>query len=621
MLQLHVSMNVLDFIAEQKSFYENQTIEIPGNAAYSQSSLINSINHARQSKYLSGDAKDDIIGDYPYDNVSKYRIRLEARATDFDPKHAEIEPLNGSREARVAAMVATQALRKHMREIDFGAFLDDYADTRPEYGGFLAKKTKEGIQRTPWENVITDMSNILGGVIIERHYMLPSELKKTNWKNVDETIRTASAKKKEQDMKQDNGESTKTITDLIEIWEMHGEVQLSIYKEAEADFNGEEYEPGDDDDVTFVTCQVICAPQGKDENGKMKGLILQANEEAKLPYKYDSRNPMQGRGLGEGIPEELSEHQRWHNFYKTEEARAVAIGGKVLFVTDDGNVVDTIYDNGIQHGTILKIGEGKNFTQANVLPTSVPLYQAIDEKWEQSGDKVTSSFDTKIGAPAKSGTTFRGQFIEDENATSQFLQYREKMGRFIREVIEDWVLPDALASAAKDNEIYATFSKAELQLIDEVLIERELIDRRAKIILNEKRAISAQELEAMRIGLETEIAKTGSRRAITEIKDFIKNEVLGKVVIHTTDEDRSKAVLFESYSNLLNVLQPGSPESLAIIDKIMDMLGITREQLALYTPTPEAQMAAQEAAQGGKPAPVSTKKMEAQDTLQKVIPG
>ena len=105
-------------------------------------------------------------------------------------------------------------------------------------------------------------------------------------------------------------------------------------------------------------------------------------------------------------------------------------------MTDDGNVVDTIYDEGIEHGTVLQKGEGKEFYQLNTIPSSVPMYQSIDEKWDQSGDKATSSFDTTIGEEAKSGTTFRGQYITDQNATSQFLQYREQMGRFMREIVE-----------------------------------------------------------------------------------------------------------------------------------------------------------------------------------------
>lgn len=605
-------MKILNYIEQERQFYDNQTIEIPGNKDYSQSELIHSTNCSRLSKYKDDNAKDDIIGDYPYDNVSKYRIRLEARATDFDPKHVDIEPLNGSREARVSAMIGTKVLRKHMRKTDFGAFLDKYADTRPEYGGALVKKTEDGINVVPWENVITDMSDIKGGVIIERHYMKPSALKKTNWKNVDDVIATAAEKKKKLDMSQNEGKQADTITDLIEVWEMHGEVPLSTYNEALSQFENTEYDNNPDDDLEFVQCQIIVAPQGKDEKGNMQGMILQVNEEKEFPYKYDARNPIVGRGLGEGIPEELSEHQRWHNFYKTEEARAIAIGGKVLFVTDDGNVVDTIYDEGIEHGTIMQVGEGKMFQQLNTLPTSVPLYQDIRADWDSSGDKVTSSFDTRLGAEAKSGTTFRGQYIEDENANSQFLQYREQMGRFIREIIEDWVLPDALAEAAKDDEIYETFSKAELQLIDEVIINKAMIDRRVSIHTEEKRPISLEENEAIKIGLQTSLAKMGNKRSVKDIKRFLKKEVLKNVVVHTTDEDRSKAVMFESYSNLLQMFDPMSAEAQAIKDKIMDMLGISRDELALY--------AEEAAAQATQPQNLSSKELVQEDTQEKVMP-
>lgn len=604
-------MEILNFIEGQRQFYDTQTIEIPGDEDYSQSELIHSINCARLSKYKSDNAHDDIIGDYPYDNVSKYRIRLEARATDFDPKHIEIEPVDGSRAARVSAMIATKVLRAHMRRHDFGAFLDAYADTRPEYGGFLAKKTKDGIKKVPWENVITDMSDIMGGVIIERHYMKPSALKKTNWKNVDQVIATAAEKKKKQDMQDNDGEETETITDLIEVWEMHGEVTLAMYKEAEAEFEDTEYDYDPGDELEFVKCQIIVAPEGKDEDGNMQGMVLQANEESEFPYKYDARNPFVGRGLGEGIPEELSEHQRWHNFYKTEEARAVAIGGKVLFVTNDGSVVDTIYDEGIEHGTIMKIDDEKMFQQLNTLPTSVPLYQNIRDEWGQSGDKVTSSFAAAMGEEAKAGTPFRAQYLQDVNANSQFIQYREHMGRFIREIVEDWELPDALAEAAKENSIYESFTKAELRLIDEVIVARAMTNRLADILLKEKRSVSAQEQEAIRIGMQTTLDRMGSRRAIEDIKDFIKGDVAKNVVIHTTDEDRSKAVLFESYNTLLQTLAPGSPESVAIIDKIMDMLGISREELALY---------AEEAPTAQAPGNIETEELAAEEAQTPVIP-
>lgn len=132
-------MNVLDYIERERSFYDNRTINFPGNEAYSQSKLIRAVNAARLSKYIDP-AQDDIIGDYPDDNISKYRIRLEARSIDFDTKHIELAPETAQQEDRVSNMIATKALWIEMRRINFGATLNKICDVRPEFGGVLVKK-------------------------------------------------------------------------------------------------------------------------------------------------------------------------------------------------------------------------------------------------------------------------------------------------------------------------------------------------------------------------------------------------------------------------------------------------------------------------------------------------
>lgn len=576
----------LNYIEAKRQFYETETIDIPGNEEYSQSELIHYINCTRLSRYVSDEATDDIIGAYPYDNISKFRIRLEARATDFDTSHIVIEPLNGSREARISAMIATKALARKMREIRFGNTLNKICDFLPEYGGVLVKKTKDGVNVVPWENVITDFSNVLGGVIIERHYLLPSELKKQkNWQNVDDAIATAAEAKKELALKKGNTESVETISELVEVWELHGMVSKAMYLTAEAAIKGEEYEPEDDDHYTFTNAQIIVAPLGKDDNGNMQGIYLQVNEEGDIAdtYRYKARNPLPGRGLGQGIPEELMEHQRWHNFYKTEEARAVAVGGKVLFVTNDGNVVDSVYEEGIDHGTILKIGEDKMFQQLNTVPTSVPVYQGIREEWNTSGDKLTNSFAVALGSQEFSDTPFKAQYLQDINSNSQFKQYYEEISEeLVQPIVEEWLLPDALADAAKGNEIYETFSRAELKLIDDVIIEKELAQRLADMTIKDKQVVSPEELDLMRQAMRQELAAGGTKRMISDIKDFIKREVLGKVTIHTSDERRNKQALFESYSTALTLFAETDPARLAIRDRILDQMGVTKEELSLY---------------------------------------
>lgn len=575
----------LNYIDAKKQFYETETIEIPGDEAYSQASLIHYVNRTRLSKYSTDGATDDIIGDYPYDNISKFRIRLEARATDFDTSHIVIEPLNGSREARISAMIATKALAKKMRTCRFGNTLNKICDTLPEYGGVLVKHTDDGVNVVPWENVITDFSNIMGGVIIERHYYLPSEIEGMGWKNTDEVIATAAQAVKELSLKKTAREKVETITELIEVWELHGTITRSMYEFALAAYEGREYEPNDDHDIEFLTAQIIAVPQGKDDEGNMQGIYVQVNEEGALSdtYRYKARNPLPGRGMGQGIPEELSEHQRWHNFYKTEEARAVAVGGKILYVTNDGDVVDSIYEEGIDHGTIMKVGEGKMFQQVNTIPNAVPMYQAIRTDYSNSADKLTNSFAVALGSQEFSDTPFKAQYLQDINSNSQFKQYYENISEeLVQPIVEEWLLPDALDEAATDDELFETFSRAELKLIDEVIVEEELANRLAKITLDEKKVVSPADLEVMRAEMQAELQSSGTKRSITNIKNYIKREVLGNVTVHASDERRNKEALFQSYSTALTLFAETDPARLAIRDRILDQMGVTKEELSLY---------------------------------------
>lgn len=577
-------MQIFQYVEEVKQFYETRTIPLQSGDDFSQYQLIKAINYARRSRYIDDNAHDDIIGEYPYDNISEYRIRLEARSTDRDIKHIEVEPVDSSDEARVSSMVSTKALQKKMRDMKFGKILNEYSVVRPRYGAVLWKRVEreEGkeVYIVPWENVVTDMTDILSSPIIEKHYYTPAQLKKQKtWKDVDLAITTARERKKRKDINDKSNADADTVGTYIEVFEVTGEIELAKLLDAQ----GKEWK--EEDMNEFVLARVIYAPMGKDKAGKAQGIVFRADEitEDEYPYKLDVRHPVIGRAFGEGIPEEIAEHQRWHNFYKTEEARAVAIGGKILFYTDDGNVVDSIYSDGIDHGTILQVGEGKSFQQLNTVPTSVPVYQDINASWDESADKKTNSFQAVMGEESKSGTPFRAQYLQNVAGTSQFEMELEDMGLFLQELIGDWILEDALNEAAEADEIDDIFTKEELDLIDRTIINKEMIKRGADSLLNGQ-VVTPEMTMLMERQINTDLKRKGGRRKITDIQEFIR-KAGDKVIVHTTDEMRSKAILFESYSNAINLakgIDRTDPVQLALRDKILDMIGVSEQELMLY---------------------------------------
>lgn len=592
-------MQIYEFVESAKQFYETRTVPLQSGDDYSQYQLVRSINYARRSRYLDQNAYDDIIGEYPYDNISEYRIRLESRSTDRDIKHMEVEPVDSSDEARVSAMVSTKALQKKMRDMKFGKKLNEYSVMRPRYGAVLWKRieTEEGkeVYIVPWENVVTDMTDILSSPIIEKHYFTPGQLKKqSTWNDVDLAITTARERKKQKGSGDKLNAEADTVGTYIEVYEITGEMEKAKLLEAQ----GKEWE--DKDMNEFVLARIIYCPLGRDKAGKAQGITFRADEitDDEYPYKLDVRHSVIGRAFGEGIPEELAEHQRWHNFYKTEEARAVAIGGKILFFTDDGNVVDSIYSDGIDHGTILQVGDGKTFQQLNTVPSSVPVYQNITESWNVSADRKSSSFQAVMGEESKSGTPFRAQYLQNIAGTSQFEMELEDMGLFLEELIGDWILEDALNEAAATGEIDEVFSKEELDLIDRTIVNEAMKSRMVDTLMSGQ-VITPE----MQMGLESEITmdlkRKGARRKITDVQEFIK-KAGDKVVVRTTDEQRSKAILFESYSNAMNLakgIDRTDPVQLALRDKVLDMIGVSEQELMLYV-NEAMQAASQMAPQG-----------------------
>lgn len=577
--------NIFNYIREQRNTYETESVPLFNGYQFSQYDTINKIDHYWVDSYFEGDAFDDVIGDFPFDNVSKYRVLLEARATDFDQKHIEVPPINGSRKARISSMIATKALHKHMDDIKFGVFLNELAYVRAKYGGAIGAKIEEEVTIEPWTQMVTDQKDVMASPRIKRLYMSPSELYKMTgvWSNVKEAMKTADDRTNA-DIGNDNGEEAERTGNLIEVFIVEGDLQLSYLLEAQALRDNTEYAYDPEDDYEYRYARIIvCGADWvvEDAGDKKEGGIVFYAEEEKVPMqKYIARNKIAGRGLGEGVVESLFEHQKWHNFTKTEEMRMVAIAGKKLYVTDDTDILANIFDEGVDHGTVLRVSQGKMLTELNQLPTGTPIYQTIRQEWGESADKQTSSFSAMIGEEAKSGTPFRAQYLQNIEASSQFEQYREEMGFFIKSVIEDWVLPDALKKAASSGEIYATFSPQELQLIDEVLVESRLTDELIKKTLSGE-VIDPMMVDAMRMGMQRSLKKEGSKRTITDIQEFIKDA--GKQVrIHTTDEARNKAVLFESYSSLLALIAPEDPRYSALLDKVMQALGITKEELSLY---------------------------------------
>ncbi len=560
-------MSIYSYIRDAQRSYESDFISVVEGYEYNQLETIQKATLYWASKYVNGDY-DEILGKLPFDNVVIGAVEKEAQATDFDTKDIVIRPMNGTNYDRWKAKLSTKALNKHLEEIKFAKTLNQICHTRALYGGVLVKKTEKGTKVVPWQNVITDQSDIANGIIIERHYYTPAELKeKKGWQNIDQAIRTAKAYRAV-DMSDDT-KLSETFGDLIEVWELHGVIPKKVWdEEAEMD----EYERR-----MMVVVGAHWVDTNKDGDTIEGGIILYNEPESESPYKYNARNAIPGRGLGVGVVESLFETQTWHNFTLSEQFRAMAMAGKQLFDSDNPKIAANLYK--LPHGTVLKrSSEHSPTTLINTMPAGLPMYDRLRQEIRNTGQEIVGQFDAVTGK-SNVNKPLGVVAIENIEGHSRFEQEREEIGELIEEIIRDWELPAAIKKMQKEKNLYAAFDAKELLEIDEIIINKSLIQFSVDQLLAGK-MVTPEALEQEKMRVSKQLSKQGMNRLIEDIKDMLDDKY-GTVKIITTSESRDRQAWFQDRTAILGYLTPEDSRYNAIVDSIMDEMGITLEDIQL----------------------------------------
>ena len=560
-------MSIYSFIREAQRSYESDFISVVEGYEYNQLDTIQRVTLYWASKYIDGD-EDEILGKLPFDNVVIGAVEKEAQATDFDTKDIQIRPISGSAKDRWKAKLSNKALFNHLEEVKFAKTLNQICHVRALYGGVMVKKTDDGTKVVPWQNLITDQSDIANGIVIERHYYTPAELKqKKGWDNIDEAIRTA--KEYRSTEMEDDSQLSETFGDLIEVWEVHGVIEKKVW-DAEAEEN--DYERR-----MMVVVGANWNTSNQDGDTIENGIILYNEAEKESPYKYNARNPIPGRGLGVGVVESLFETQTWHNFTLAEQFRGMAMAGKQLFDSDNPKIAANLYK--LPHGTVLKRSSEHSPTSLiNTMPSGLPMYDSLRAEMRNTGNEIVGQFDAVTGK-SNVNKPLGVVAIENIEGHSRFEQEREEIGELVEEIIRDWELPAAIKKIKTKNELSANFDARELLEIDQIIINKELQMFAVDQVMAGN-LVTPEMMEMQRRKIMKELGKEGMKRVITDINDWVDDKY-GNVRVSTTSESRDRQAWFQDRTAILQYLTPEDPRYSAIVDSIMDEMGITLEDVQL----------------------------------------
>lgn len=552
--------------------YENDTIEIVDGLDYNQKRILDKVEYYWNSRYLNNQ-RDDLGRIKPFYNISKFRTNVATRATDLDVKDIRVEA--DRPEHRVQSMLLNHEIYKWMKETNMSKTLNEFGQTRAKYGGALLKKYKKDgklkLDIVPWKNVITDQVNLMEGVIIERHYMSPVELAKKNgiWNNVKDAIELAEEKDK-------NGKRTE---EKVSIFEVHGEFEEEYLPQEVLDTLGIK-EPKDD-----VYHRLMFIIAGKDEG---KQVLLYHEKEDELPYKYLAWDNVNGRALGIGIVEDGFEAQMWTNDAIIAEKNIMDLAGKVFIKTNAKSLGNNAISD-MPNGMVIELNDGEDANLLNLLPSSIPQFQNLVDKWNQQYERATNTFEAVTGETLPANTPLGSVAIQSSQASSFFDYRREEAGIFWTEVFTEWVLPYIAKQINKEHILASDFSAEELAYIDENFSTYQA-NQMAKGAILSGRIITQEDLDQYVEFITQTLQKDGKRRYIDVPKDYFK-DFEAKITIDPTGEKKNKQTALQSLDNIFvkiasnpTILQ--NPDLVKTLNQMLEISGLNYIHFKPIAPMP-----------------------------------
>jgi hypothetical protein len=504
-----------------------EPIEVVEGLFINQEDILKQIEYYSESRYMSG-SLDELGREKPFYNVVNYRVTTAKVATDLDVKDIKFEA--DSLKYSVQNMIINKEVYKFLKESNFSKFLNDAGYTRPKYGGVLAKKCVEyeengeetvEIDVVAWKNVSVDPNNIEDGIIVETHYMNPSEVSEMDgkWENVDKLLKA-------------HAKANKNEPCDIEIQEAHGYFPLDFYPDNE-----------DGIDYKYERMMFILGVVNK------KKFMLYYEKEKENPYKYLAWEA-RGDGLGRGVVEDGFESQWSINDSIISMKNAMELSGKVVLATTSKKVSGNAI-TGIDNGHIFQMGAGETITSLNLSASSLPQFQNIIELWNQQYDRTASTFNANIGEAPTAGTPYSQTALLNQVANSPFEFRREEYGIWLNGILNDWILPYVKKRISKKHYLLAEFDDAELAIIDDSIAEFE-----AKKAIKEKllagEVMTAQEYVETKDAIKRAFSTLGKKRELKIPKGFL--DVEGNLTANITGELKNKQAILASLDNILKTI-------------------------------------------------------------------
>src|SRR3990167_8367515 len=227
------------FLLGEETLFKTARIEVAGNYFWSFFEHILKSFLYKNSQFVKGPDENK-----PFKNIIRPILNLQYHTEGFDVKHIELF-INDS-EKYFKSFLIRKYHEKWAREEGLDTFIDELVESYVDYGGTLVKRMKNGVEVVPFQRLaFCDQTNLLSGVICEKHYYSPSELLEiagANGWDMNKAKILGELCNLQRQENYANTEST-TPTPYVEIYEIHGNLPVAWIDNETQDYEDKEYVP------------------------------------------------------------------------------------------------------------------------------------------------------------------------------------------------------------------------------------------------------------------------------------------------------------------------------------------------------------------------------------------
>jgi len=567
-----VTENIFAQIRQEcEDFYEQHISVVPGYS-FNQYETLKRIHLYLNSKYENGGV---YLGrELLFYNILTAPCEVATRMLNIDTKNIRLWPSNPK--SLFSTWLLEKELKLWLKTSKMGKILNQIAEEAPKYGTIVLEKTKDGAEVVDLRRLVNDQTvdNITDSRFVTTiHYMTPTQLRESGWKNVEEAIEKFGSPELAESFEDEYGNLHQMqSTPYIKVYKRYGEVP-------------EYWLEGGKSEKLVRALFIVAGAEFQQLNNEGKpiaemGLELFSSKWHKAwPFKDFHYTKIKGRYLGQGIVENLFDVQVRMNELKNSKRFSMELSSMHLFQTKDKTLVRNALTD-LQNGDVLKVSSPEGIFPLANEERNLAAWQDEEQSYSMQADRLSFAYEAVRGEPMAASTPATNALLASQSATSVYAFKRENLALFLQEFFNDLVLPQLMRDLTPEHIMRFIGTSQELKKLDEAAAELHANDFVKESVIN-GRPLTPEAIDAARQDALEQYRSMGESRFL-KIKKGMYDDAEFEFDFIIGNEQEDPATLAKNTQFLLANYNPQAmqdPRYKALYFKFAEQVGIPQAEM------------------------------------------